>query len=124
MSARERAIVAARSAEEHFGVDTTVLAVGEVLAITEYFVIASADNTRLVKSLVDQIEQSITEHDGSKPIRIEGLDARTWVLMDYGDLVVHVFETEARSFYELERLWNDVERVDWAAPGTPNSAAS
>jgi ribosome-associated protein len=91
-----------------------VLDVGEILAITDAFVITSAGNSRLVKAVVDEIEHALTEAGGPKPRRVEGLGELEWVLMDYGDFVVHVFLDETRRFYELERLWGDVPRVDWA----------
>lgn len=109
------AVEAARAADDKKGVDTVVLAVGEVLAITEHFVITHGTNSRQVRTLADEVERRITESGGPKPIRVEGLDDLAWVLMDYGEFVVHVFSEEARHFYELERLWADVPRVDWAA---------
>ncbi len=90
-----------------------VLEVGEILAICGWFVIATAGNDRQVKAVVDEIELQIDLLDGPKPKRIEGLDGRQWVLMDYGDFVVHVFTEETRAFYDLERLWADVPRVAW-----------
>lgn len=91
-----------------------MLDVGDVLAITGAFVITSAGNSRLVKTLVNEIEAKIVEAGGPKPRRTEGLDKLEWVLIDYGDFVVHVFADEQREFYELERLWSDVPRVAWA----------
>ena len=108
------AVEAARAADDKKGVDTVVLAVGAVLAITEHFVITHGTNSRQVRTIADAVEQRIGEGGGPRPIRIEGLDDLSWVLMDYGDFVVHVFSEEARHFYELERLWADVPKVDWA----------
>ena len=108
------AVEAARAADDKKGADTVVLAVGEVLAITEHFVITNGTNSRQVRTIADEVEQRIGTAGGPKPIRIEGLDDLSWVLMDYGDFVVHVFSEEARHFYELERLWADVPKVDWA----------
>jgi ribosome-associated protein len=107
------AIEAARAADDKKGVDTLVLAVGEVLAITEHFVITHGTNPRQVKTIADAVEERLTLLDGPKPRRIEGLDDLTWVLLDYGDFVVHVFNEESRRYYELERLWADVPKVDW-----------
>lgn len=95
-----------------------VLDVGEILAITDAFVITSAGNTRLVKTLVDEVEFRVAEAGGPRPLRVEGLDQLEWVLMDYGSFVVHVFLTETREFYELERLWGDVPRLAWATADT------
>ena len=85
-----------------------------VLALCGWFVITSAPNDRLVKAICDEVEEQVFLADGPKPKRIEGLGDRQWVLMDYGDFVVHVFLQEQREFYDLERLWADVPRLDWA----------
>ena len=108
------AVEAARAADDKRGAETVVLAVGDVLAVTDHFVITHGTNPRQVRTIADEVEQRITEAGGPKPIRIEGLDDLTWVLLDYGDFVVHVFNEEARRYYELERLWSDVPKVDWA----------
>lgn len=108
------ALAAARAADAKGGDRTVVLRVGEVLGITELFVISSASNTRLVKAVVEEIEERVAAEHGVRPTRIEGRDDLRWVLMDYGDWVAHVFLSEARDFYDLERLWADVPRVDWA----------
>ena len=108
------AIEAARAADDKKGVDTLVLAVGEVLAITEHFVITHGTNSRQVKTIADAVEERLTSLEGPKPRRIEGLDDLTWVLLDYGEFVVHVFNEESRRYYELERLWADVPKVDWS----------
>ncbi len=104
------ALVAARSADEKFGREMFVIDVGDVLALTELFVITTGANRRQVKAIVEEIEEKIADAGGPKPRRIEGLDKLEWVLMDYGDFVVHVFLTDQRAFYELERLWTDVPR--------------
>ena len=78
--------------------------------------ISSAPNDRLVKAIVDEVELQVDRAGGPKPRRIEGLQDRLWVLMDYGDVVVHVFQQDQREFYDLERLWADVPRVDWSEP--------
>lgn len=106
---------AAAGADEKKANDVVVLGVGDVLAICDWFVIADATNDRQVKAVVEHIEAQVDAEGGPKPLRVEGLDALEWVLMDYGDFVVHVFRTEARAFYDLERLWADVPRFDWRA---------
>jgi ribosome-associated protein len=108
--------VAARAADSKQARDVVVLEVGEVLALCGWFVIASAGNDRQVKAVCDEVEKQLHESGGPKPRRIEGLDDRQWVLMDYGDVVVHVFLQEQREFYDLERLWADVPRLDWSDP--------
>ena len=111
------AIEAARAADDKQGGDTVVLTVGEVLAITEHFVITHGNNARQVRTIAEEVERRISDAGGPKPLRIEGLDDVTWVLLDYGDFVVHVFHEEARRFYELERLWADVPKVAWEPEG-------
>ena len=105
--------VAAHSADAKQGVDTVVLEVGDVLAITDAFVITSAGNPRLVRSIAEEVEARIAGSGGPKPLRTEGLDDLRWVLLDYGTFVVHVFLDETRRYYELERLWADVPRREW-----------
>lgn len=107
------AVEAARAAAEKGGVDVTVLEVGPVMALCEHFVIASGTNTRQVRTIAEEVEQRLTLAGGPKPLRVEGLDDLRWVLLDYGDFVVHVFLDETREYYDLERLWSDVARVRW-----------
>jgi ribosome-associated protein len=107
------AVAAARIADDKKGEQTLVIAVGDLLAITDYFVITSASNRRLVRSIVDDIEQGVREQLGRSPLRVEGVAEQQWVLMDYGDVVVHVFADDVRAYYEIERLYRDVPLVDW-----------
>jgi ribosome-associated protein len=111
--AEELAVAAARAADAKSGRDIVVLSVGDVLAITECFVIAHGGSDRQVKAIADEVEAQLGETYGVKPRRVEGLDTLTWVLMDYGPIVVHVFDEETRRFYDLERLWKDAGRIDW-----------
>ena len=115
VSALTLARTAARAADDKKGSDIIVFAVGDVLAITEYFVITSASNRRLVRTLVDEIEQAVRQRLGRSPIRLEGVSEQQWVLIDFGDVVVHVFSDEIRAYYEIERLYRDVPKVDWQA---------
>jgi len=112
-AARELACVAARAADDKKAEQTLVLAVGEVLQVTDYFVICSASNRRLVKTVVDAVEEAVREQLGRSPLRMEGVSEQQWVLVDYGDVVVHVFAEEIRMYYEIERLYRDVPRIDW-----------
>jgi ribosome-associated protein len=117
------AVVAARAADEKKGADTLVLDVASVLAITDAFVITSGTNPRQVRTIAEEVEAKVKEVGGPGPIRTEGLDDARWVLLDYGDFVVHVFLDEAREYYDLERLWSDAARVDWQAPPAEAAAA-
>ncbi len=116
LNSRDLAILAARAADDKKASDTLIIEVGPILAITEYFVIASASNRRLVRSLSDEVEGRIREVTGRSPLRTEGVREQQWVLIDYGDIVVHVFSDETRSFYEIERLYRDAPFVDWSLP--------
>lgn len=105
--------VAARAADDKKAEQTLILAVGDVLAITDYFVITSASNRRLVKTVVDAVEEAVKVELGRSPVRTEGVAEQQWVLVDYGDVVVHVFAEEIRMYYEIERLYRDVPKVEW-----------
>ena len=110
----ELAVRCARAADDKQASDIVVLPVGDVLAITEYFVVASASNPRQVRAITDAVLVAVREQTGRGPLRSEGVGEQQWVLVDYGDVVVHVFSEEQRRFYEIERLYKDVQAVDWA----------
>jgi ribosome-associated protein len=111
--ASPRAAVAAAAAAAKNGEDVVVIHVGDIISIIDDFVLVSASNPRLVRTIVDEVEDAIREHDGGKPIGIEGRSDATWVLLDFGDIVVHVFHTDTRAYYDLERLWADAPTVEW-----------
>ena len=111
--AHRRAAVAAGGAAAKKADEITVLDVGDIISITDVFVIVSGSNTRQVRTIVDEVEKALRERDGVKPRSVEGLDDASWVLLDYGDLVVHVFLAETRAYYDLDRLWADAPRLDW-----------
>jgi ribosome-associated protein len=113
----ELARAAARAADDKKGDEIIILDVGEIMGIVESFVITSASNTRLVRTIVEEVEKQLHEQFAVKPRAVEGTDDYSWVLLDYGDFVVHVFLTETREFYGLERLWADAARVPWEATG-------
>jgi ribosome-associated protein len=103
-----RAIAAA---EDKKAIDLVVLDLRKAAGFTDYFVICSAANTRQVRAIADAVMEALAA-DGAKPAHIEGYDRSEWVLLDYFDFIVHVFGTETRLFYGLERLWGNAERVD------------
>jgi ribosome-associated protein len=105
--------MAARAADDKKGEDIVVLDVAEIMGIVDAFVIVHASNTRLVRAIVEEVKKQLLDNAGVKPRSVEGLDDTTWVLLDYGDLIVHVFLTETREFYGLERLWSDAARIVW-----------
>jgi ribosome-associated protein len=107
---------AAESADAKLGRDTVVLGMTELFGVVDAFVITSAQNTRHVRTLVEEIERGVKESHGIGPVRIEGLQDATWVLMDYGDFIAHVFLQETRDYYDLEHLWSGAPRVAWRRP--------
>ena len=118
MSATDQAVslvhTAARAASDKLATHIMAFDVSEQLAITDAFLLASASNDRQVKSIVDEIEDKARE-TGRKPIRREGERDGRWVLIDYGDVVVHVQHEEERQFYALERLWRDCPAIELPA---------
>jgi ribosome-associated protein len=107
------AATAAEAADDKLGQDTVVLAMTELFGVVDAFVITSAPNGRHVRTLVEEIERSVKETHHVAPVRVEGLGDATWVLMDYGDFIVHVFLQETRDYYDLEHLWSGAPRVEW-----------
>ena len=122
LSSRDLACFAAAAVDDKKASDTLVIEVGPILAVVEYFVITSAANRRLVRFLSDEVEAQIRAVTGRSPLRVEGAREQQWVLIDYGDIVIHVFSDETRSFYEIERLYRDAPFLDWAAADVPELA--
>ena len=113
---------AAAAAEDKKAEGILAFDVSEQLAITDAFLLASAGNERQVGAIVDEIEDKLREA-GAKPIRREGHREGRWVLLDYGDIVVHVMHDEEREFYALERLWKDCPTIDLGLGGTVDDAS-
>jgi ribosome-associated protein len=105
------AVAAAEAAAEKLAKEIIALDVSDQLVITDAFVLASADNDRQVRAVVDAVEEKLRGLD-AKPVRREGLREARWVLLDYNDVVVHVQHAEDREFYALERLWKDCPVID------------
>jgi len=106
----EAALTAALAADAKFGEDTVLLDMRELLGVTDAFVITAGRNTRQVRTIVDEVEREVKVSSGRSPWAVEGLRDLTWVLMDYGDFLVHVFRDDARAYYDLEHLWGDAPR--------------
>lgn len=100
------------------GRDVVLLEISAVAAYTDYFLIASGRSTTQVKALASAVEEHLRSR-GFPPLHIEGYTEGRWVLLDFDELIVHVFLEEARHFYDLERLWRDVPRTDFADPTPP-----
>ncbi|MEX0428781.1 ribosome silencing factor [Nocardioides sp. DS6] len=112
--ATELVVAAARAASDKLASQIIAFDVSDQLAITDAFLLASAPNERQVQSIVDEIEDKL-RGAGAKPLRREGQREGRWVLLDYGDVVVHVQHEEERQFYALERLWRDCPTIDLPA---------
>ncbi len=106
--------IAVDAAAEKKASDVVAIRVAELLVVTDYFVIATGQTDRQVKGIVDEVEDKLREA-GVKPIGREGERENTWVLLDYGDFVVHVFQPNEREFYRLEKLWSDAPRMELPA---------
>ena len=104
--------LAIESASEKKAFDLTAIDLREIASFTEFFIICSGSNTRQVQAIADEITEKLREKLNSRVVRIEGYTAGEWILLDYGDFIVHIFEQKAREFYDLERLWRDAKKVE------------
>jgi ribosome-associated protein len=109
---RDVAIAAARAASAKQAEDIVILDVSEIIVITDHFVICTAGSHRQIRTVIDAVEEALRGL-GVKPVRREGEAEAGWWLLDYVDVVVHVFGPDEREYYDLERLWSDAPRVDW-----------
>jgi ribosome-associated protein len=110
----ERVLRALHAASEKKALDPVVLDLREIASFTDYFVIVSGANERQVQAISDEVYDNLKK-EGSPAARVEGYKTAEWILLDYGDFVVHVFEQKARVFYDLERLWRESKRVELPA---------
>lgn len=107
----EMAKIAYEALDAKKGEDIKIIEIGEITSIADYFIIANGSNTSQVDALVSAVEEALGRQ-GYEPKRIEGIRSASWILMDYGDVVVHVFSKEDRLFYNLERIWRDGKDVN------------
>lgn len=106
----ERMLTALRAAGEKKAINSVVLDLREIASFTDYFMITSGTNERQVQAISDEIIETL-KRAGTAAARVEGYKTAEWILLDYGDFVVHVFDEKARTFYDLERLWRNSTRV-------------
>ena len=111
MEAKQLAAAIAASLDKHKAEDLRVIGIGELSVIADYFVIATGTSSTQVKMLTDEIDYQLGQM-GIEPHKIEGYRSENWIVLDYTDVIVHIFHTETREFYGLERLWADGEQVD------------
>lgn len=119
----ERVLAALHAASEKKALDPVVLDLREIASFTDYFVIVSGANERQVQAISDEIYETLKK-SGHAAARVEGYKTAEWILLDYGDFVVHVFEQKGRKFYDLERLWRESKRVELPAEFSGDGGSS
>ena len=112
MTPKELAIIAAKALDEKKGKEISAIQVTEQTTLADYFVIATGTSNTQINALCGAVEKAMEEQARENPLRREGYRDGTWVLLDYGCVVVHIFSAEARDFYSLERLWHDGKPLD------------
>lgn len=115
MTALEKAKKIASVLDEKKGRAISILKVLEETVITDYFVIATATSSTHLKALCDEVEYKLKEEDGIAPSRVEGYQGGGWILVDYDDVIVHIFDANSRDFFNLEKLWSAAERIEFEA---------
>lgn len=123
-NSREAALVAANAANEKKATDIVVQDVSELLRVCDYFVICTAANGRRADAVADEVEEKLREKLDMKPLSREGREDCQWILLDYGTIVVHIFQPEPREFYRLEQLWDKAPIVDLAEAGIEDAVYS
>ena len=118
----ERVLMALNAASEKKALDLVILDLRPVATFTDFFVIATGANERQVQAISDEVYETLKK-SGSPAARVEGYKTAEWILLDYGDFIVHVFEQKARQFFDLERLWRESKRVE-LPPGMVNESSS
>ena len=111
MTVEQMVKVAYDAIDDKLGQDISIINIGQVSSLCDYFIIATASSSRQVKAIADSVQDAFTEQ-GIEARAKEGYDTQTWILLDYGDIIVHVFDEENREFYNLEKLWKDAPYVD------------
>jgi ribosome-associated protein len=112
-TALERAHLAARTAEENRGTDIVILDMRSLTSLFDYFVIANGTSRRQLHAISEEIDRVMEQELHDRRLGIEGYEESRWILLDYGDIVVHLFEPETRSYYALEDLWARAKRIPW-----------
>jgi ribosome-associated protein len=117
-SSIERAVSAARTADENRGRDIAILDLREVTPVFDYFVVATGASRRQLHAMADEIDRKLGREMRDRRLGREGYEDSRWILLDYGDLVVHLFDDETRDYYDLEHLWSGAKRVEFE-PSVP-----
>ena len=111
MESRELAKIAYNALDEKKGINISIIDISEISTLADYFIIAGGNNENQVKALANSVEEEMYKVD-CKPRHIEGFDNANWILMDFSDIIVHVFNEEDRLFYDLERIWRDGKHLE------------
>ena len=120
MTPKETALLLAKALDSRKGLDIKVLETGHLTTLADYFVLCSATSSTQIRALAEACEKAMKEQAGADPHHVEGHRGGTWVLLDFSAVVVHIFNEEAREFYDLERLWSDATPVDLTGILTDN----
>lgn len=94
------------------GVNTRILDISAITTISDYFIVTSGNNYNQVRAIADNVEEELLKKHGMRPERVEGYNNGEWILLDYIDYVIHVFDREQRSFYDIERIWSDGKEIE------------
>lgn len=111
LSSKEMAKMAVDSLEEKKSIDVRVIDISEVSTIADYFIIGEGSNRNQVQAIADEVEECFGKA-GIEPKQIEGYQSANWILLDYRDVIIHIFDSESRQFYDLERIWKDGKEID------------
>jgi len=117
-SSKEKALLCAQAALDHKAIDLAILEVKKLSSFADYFVISSGSSDRQVQAISSHIEEKLGKQ-GLHPLGIEGKREGRWVLLDYGDVIIHIFYHPIREFYDLERLWSDAPKVEMPSVRKP-----
>ena len=110
------AAAAAQVAQDNRGQDIVLLDLRELTPVFDYFLVVTGTSSRQLHAIAEEIDQTLKEKFGEKRLGMEGYVAGNWILLDYGDIVVHLFDPKAREYYALDQLWSDARRVNWENP--------
>ena len=120
MTPKDTALLLAKALDSRKGLDIKVLETGDLTTLADYFVLCSGTSSTQIRALAEACEKAMKEQAGEDPHHVEGHRGGTWVLLDFSAVVVHIFNEEAREFYDLERLWSDATPVDLTDVLSPN----
>lgn len=104
--------VAYKAIDDKMGIDISVLDIGNISPIADYFIIASARNSSQLKAMADSVEEQLHKQCNIQKTHVEGVQTKSWILLDFNDIIVHLFNEEDREFYNLERIWGDAAIID------------